>query len=84
MPPGMKYSTHFVSGSRTSPLPFSELYENVQVSEIGVKGWFGGCVLPGRKFFSGLDRCGYWGFQVKRVSGYWELAIRNGDRLKGA
>lgn len=32
-----------------------------------------GCVLPGKKFSCGLDRCGHWAFQVKCVSGYWEL-----------
>ena len=44
-------------------------------------GECGGCVLPGRKFFWDPDRCGHWRFQVKYVSGYWELISRNGDGL---
>ena len=38
-------------------------------------------VLLGRKFFWGPDRCVYWGFQVKCVSGDWELILRDGDGL---
>jgi hypothetical protein len=29
--------------------------------------------LSGRKFSWDLDKCGYWRFQVKYVSRYWEL-----------
>lgn len=49
--------------------------------------WFleecGACVLPGKKFSWSLDRFGHWGFQLKSVSGYWELTSRNGDGLEG-
>jgi hypothetical protein len=35
-----------------------------------------------RKFSCGLDRFGHWSFQLKSVSGYWELTCRNGDGLE--
>jgi hypothetical protein len=34
-------------------------------------------MLPGRRLFWGPDGCGHWGFQVKCVSGCWELTRRN-------
>lgn len=34
-------------------------------------------MLPHGKFFWDLDRCRRWGFQVKFVSGDWELILQN-------
>lgn len=40
-------------------------------------GGYGGCGLPGRE----PAGCVPWGFQVKCVSGYQELTLRNGHVL---
>ena len=37
--------------------------------------------FPGRSFFWGPVGFDHWGFQVKCVPGYWELTLRNRDRL---
>lgn len=39
----------------------------------------GGCVLPCRKCFWGLSKCGHWVFWLEYVSWYWELTLRDGD-----
>jgi hypothetical protein len=36
------------------------------------------CGFPGNKFFLDPDKCGHQGFQVKCVSMYWEMPLRNG------
>lgn len=41
------------------------------------------CVLPGREFFWDPSRPCHWGFQVQRLSSYWELILRNGHGLGG-
>lgn len=33
-------------------------------------GECGGCMLPGREFFWGPDRCGHWGFWVRHISNF--------------
>lgn len=42
-----------------------------------------GCGFPCRELFWGSDWCIYWGFQVKCVSRYWGLILRNGYGLGG-
>jgi hypothetical protein len=34
-------------------------------------------VSPGRKLFWDANRCGHWTFQVKCVSRFWELTLKN-------
>lgn len=38
------------------------------------------CCLVGN--FCGPGGCGHWGFQVKCVSGFWELTLKKGDVLE--
>lgn len=39
-------------------------------------------MLPVGKFSGGSDRCRHWGFQVKGVSGYWDLRLKNEEELE--
>lgn len=47
--------------------------------------WFlglcGGCVLPSRELFQGLDGYGHWALWIKCGCRSWELTLRNGDGI---